>query len=449
MNEDDSSQMASMLESQGYAKSTVEAADVVLLNTCSVRAKPEQKAYSMLGQLREMKASRPEMIIGVCGCMAQKEAPEIRRRAPFVDLVIGTGQIDRLPALIDLIKAERRPIVATDLPSRRERDEKSTPRRVVGGATPKLKSLVSIMYGCDKFCHFCIVPITRGKERSRPADEILLEIERLASLGTKEVTLLGQTVNSYGKFLEEPCSFAELLHRISEIDGIERIRYTSPYPKDFNDDVVEAIATLPKVMPMVHMPIQVGDNDLLQRMHRGYTLGQYEMIVRKLRSAVPDLCLTTDLMLGFPGETEQEFENTMRFVEKTRYDSAYMFAYSPREGTKAALMEGQIPQVEKIRRLEALIELVNRITIEINDSQIGNVYPVLVEGRSSKDSSKWSGLTPQGKTMNFPADELSVADLFGRIVDVRAVSAHLWGFTGELVVKRPQRGTVPLTLIGV
>jgi len=262
MNEDDSAQMAMMLESRGYVKADrVEDASVILLNTCSVRAKPERKAYSKLGELRELKRINPDLVIGVCGCMAQKEAPEIRRRAPFVDLVVGTGQIDRVPALIDRVQQERIAIIATELPERGERGDKRVPDRAVPGRTahghygaqrwegipPKLKSFVSITYGCDKFCAFCIVPITRGKERSRPADDIVLEVERLASLGTKEITLLGQTVNSYGKFLDDPCSFAQLLGRLNAIEGIERIRFTSPYPKDFNDDVIEAIASMPKV----------------------------------------------------------------------------------------------------------------------------------------------------------------------------------------------------------
>ena len=259
MNEDDSAQMAAMLEAQGYAKADrVEDASVILLNTCSVRAKPERKVYSKLGELRELKALNPDLVIGVCGCMAQKEAPEIRRRAPYVDMVIGTGQIDRIPALVDRVRLERIPIIATDLPSRKDRHDKATPMRMIGGQAPKLKAFVSISYGCDKFCAFCIVPLTRGKERSRPADEVVLEVERLASLGTKEVTLLGQTVNSYGKFLDAPCTFAELLTRLNAIEGIERIRYTSPYPKDFHQDVIDAIAGLPKVCEQVHMPVQVG-----------------------------------------------------------------------------------------------------------------------------------------------------------------------------------------------
>jgi tRNA-2-methylthio-N6-dimethylallyladenosine synthase len=270
-------------------------------------------------------------------------------------------------------------------------------------------------------------------------------VERLASLGTKEVTLLGQTVNSYGKFLEDPCSFAQLLARLNEIEGIERIRYTSPYPKDFRDDVIEAIATLPKVCEQVHLPVQVGDDALLARMHRGYTLDQYKRVVADLRRRVPKIALTTDLMLGFPGETDEEVENTLRFVAETRYDSAFMFAYSPREGTKAAGYRDQIPEEAKLDRLKRLIVLQNGITEEINRSQVGEVYEVLVEGRSPKDPNKWTGLNRQGKTINFPAGR----DLFGQLVKVRAVRAHLWGFTGELEPAAPlryeERG-IPLAL---
>ena len=437
MNEDDSAQMAAMLEGQGYAPAErVEDASVILLNTCSVRAKPERKVYSKLGELRELKALNPNLVIGVCGCMAQKEAPEIRRRAPYVDLVVGTAQIDRIPALVERVRSERIALVETALPDRKDRHDKATPLRVHGGATAKLKEFVSISYGCDKFCTFCIVPLTRGKERSRPADDIVLEVERLASLGTKQVTLLGQTVNSYGKFLDDPCSFARLLERLNAIEGIERIRYTSPYPKDFHDEVIQAIADLPKVCEQVHLPIQVADDNLLKRMHRGYTLDQYREIVHKLRAAVPGLGLTTDLMLGFPGETDAEVENTLRFVAETRYDAAFMFAYSPRQGTKAAFYDDQIPEPVKLARLQRLIDLQNAITLEVNQSQVGTVYEVLVERRSPKDPDKWTGLNRQGKTMVFPAGR----DLTGKLVQVRATHPHLWGFMGDLLPARDARG---------
>jgi tRNA-2-methylthio-N6-dimethylallyladenosine synthase len=443
MNEDDSAQMASLLEADGYTQSSVDDADVILLNTCSVRAKPEHKVYSKLGELRELKEQFPEKIIGVCGCMAQKEASNILRRAPHVDLVVGTGQIDKVPALVNQVREERKSIVSTNLPDRKVRNDKSTPTRALHVGAPKLKSFVSIMYGCDKFCTFCIVPITRGKERSRPAEEIILEVERLASRGTKEVTLLGQTVNSYGKFLDDPCSFSALLRRLNAIEGIERIRFTSPYPKDFTDDVIEAVATLPKVCPQIHMPVQVGDDLLLSRMHRGYTLEQYRAVVSKLRSAIPDLSLTTDIMLGFPGETHQQFENTMDFMREIRFDAAYMFAYSPREGTKAAEMDEQIPHHIKIERLEQLIALQTSITLGINERLCGQTVDVLVEGKSAKDPGRWSGMTPQGKTVNFEAGR----DIFGELVRVKTLTPHIWGFTGELPESRVH-GRRELLMVG-
>jgi len=286
------------------------------------------------------------------------------------------------------------------------------------------------MYGCDKFCAFCIVPLTRGKERSRPAADILSEVEYLAENGTKEVTLLGQTVNSYGlKGHDATCSFAELLGRIDAVPGIERIRFTSPYPKDFTDDVIDAMATLPHVCEYVHLPVQVGDDVLLKRMGRGYTLDQYREIVRKLRAAMPSIVITTDIMLGFPGETVEQYENTLRFVEEIRFDAAFMFAYSPREPTRAASLPDQIPQAEKSRRLDALIALQNDQTVAINREQVGQEYEVLVECRSPKDPEMWQGQTRGGKTVHFPAQR----DLVGRFVRVRATEAHLWGFRAELI----------------
>jgi tRNA-2-methylthio-N6-dimethylallyladenosine synthase len=415
-------------------------ADVILLNTCAVRQKPEDKVFSKLGELAELKKARPDMVIGVTGCMAQRAGGEIAKRAPHIDLIAGTAQLERIPGMVrerrsGLQNGTLAPNKANDvliqlqLPRKKVEADLFLPerKRVLTG---KLKSFVSIMYGCDKFCAFCIVPLTRGKERSRPASEILSEVEHLAAHGTKEVTLLGQTVNSYGlKGLEATCSFADLLRRVAAVPGVERVRFTSPYPKDFTDDVIETMATLPQVCEQVHLPVQVGDDVLLKRMHRGYTLDQYREIVRKLRAAMPGVVITTDLMLGFPGETAEQVENTYRFVEEIRFDSAFMFAYSPREPTQAASLPDQIPPKEKTRRLERLIEIQNRITVEINRGQIGRVFEVLVEGRSHKDPEMWQGLTRGGKTVHFPAGR----DLAGQLVRVRATEGHLWGFRADLI----------------
>jgi tRNA-2-methylthio-N6-dimethylallyladenosine synthase len=457
MNEEDSEQMALYLEEMGFhAVSDAWEADVVLLNTCSVRRKPEEKVYSKLGELKELKQARPEMIIGVCGCMAQVESAEIKRRAPFVDMVVGTGNIAAIPGLVERARNRRSRTDSTGLtepeaswkqmrgagfealalPPRKGAVVTDVPLRNLA-RKPKLKAHVPIMYGCDKFCTFCIVPFTRGRERSRPTNEILMEVRGLARGGTKEVTLLGQTVNSYGKNLAEGrVPFAHLLEQIDAIPGIKRIRFTSPYPRDFTDELIDTIARLPKVCEHVHLPVQVADDELLKRMHRVYTVAEYKEIVRKLRQAIPGIALTTDVMLGFPGETDEQYQNTMRFMEAMRFDSAFMFAYSPRPGTKAADMDDQIPHEVKIERLSALIELQNRITIESNEAQVGRVFEVLVEGRSQKDSAKLTGQTRTLKTVNFTIPEngtRSADSLVGKLVPVRATAAHLTGFTGELL----------------
>ncbi|GAB4469060.1 MAG: tRNA (N6-isopentenyl adenosine(37)-C2)-methylthiotransferase MiaB [Armatimonadaceae bacterium] len=443
MNVDDSDQIENLLEADGMEKAHgLEDADVIILNTCSVRQKPEDKVFSKLGELAELKRANPELTIGVTGCMAQRAGSEIAKRAPHIDLIAGTAQLERIPELIRtrrslLETGEARANKASDvliqlqLPRKKQESQLFLPERK-RVTTGKLKSFVSIMYGCDKFCAFCIVPLTRGKERSRPAADIVAEVEHLAQHGTREVTLLGQTVNSYGlKGLEATCSFAELLRRVDSVPGIERIRFTSPYPKDFTDDVIEAMATLPHVCEQVHLPVQVGDDELLKRMHRGYTLDEYREIVRKLRAAMPAIVITTDLMLGFPGETEQQFQNTLDFVEEIRFDSAFMFAYSPREPTQAARLPDQIPQQEKTRRLDLLISTVNRIAVEINQQQAAEQreFEVLVEGRSPKDPEMWQGMTRGGKTVHF----LAGRELTGQFVRIRATDGHLWGFKGELV----------------
>ncbi len=430
MNEEDSEQMGLYLQERGYEPTDrLEDADVVLLNTCSVRRKPEDKVFSTLGQLRKLKERKPHMVIGVCGCMAQLRAQEIKERAPHVDMIVGTAHVSQVGALLDEVLQKRRLAMRLELPERKGAIVTDIPERKVD-RKPKLKAFVPIQYGCDKFCTFCIVPITRGRERSRPTADIIDEIKRLAERGTKEVILLGQTVNSYGKnLLEGRVPFARLLKLINDIDGIERIRFTSPYPRDFRDDLIEAIATLPKVMEQVHLPLQSGDNEILKAMRRLYTVEQFEEIVHKLRERVPNVAITTDIIVGFPGETEEQFENTLRVVERIRFDGAFMFAYSPRPGTPAAQMENQISRAVKQERLERLIELQNRITCEINASQVGRVFEVLVEGPSQKDPTKLAGFTRENKMMHF----VGSPDLVGKIVKVRADEAHLWGFYGTIV----------------
>lgn len=435
MNEEDSEQLALQMEALGYTPvKSPEHADVVILNTCSVRSKPEEKVYSKLGELRELKRNRPDLIVAVCGCMAQIESESIRQRAPFVDVISGTGNVGTVGNYIQAAQNRRHdptspaPITALDLPSRKGTIVTDVPSRNIN-RRHKLKAFVPISYGCDKFCTFCVVPLTRGRERSRPVADIIQEITRLAETGTKEVTLLGQTVNSYGKNLAEGrTTFANLLRLIDRIPGIERIRFTSPYPRDFSDDLIEAIAYLPSVCEHVHLPLQVADDELLLDMHRGYTVSEYQRVLDRLRDRVPGIAVTTDLMLGYPGETETQFRNTLDFVSEARFDSAFMFAYSPRPGTRAASRADQVSQETKLRRLAELIAMQNEITTEINRAPVGETVEVLVEGRSPKDPSKLSGLTRNFKTVNFEAPP----QLIGKTVRVQVTMGHLWGFSGRL-----------------
>lgn len=429
MNEEDSEQMGLYLQEIGFepAQSLLEA-QVILLNTCSVRKKPEDKAFSMLGELVPLKKSRPDLVIGVCGCMAQLRADEIKRRAPHVDFVVGTGNVGDIPGLVEEALQNRRFQKRLDLPERKGAVVEQVPQRNVGREA-KLKAFVPIQYGCDKFCTFCIVPTTRGRERSRPTADIVEEVSALAANGTREVTLLGQTVNSYGKNMPEgKVPFAQLLWKLAEVQGLQRIRYTSPYPRDFKADLIEAIRDCPKVMEHCHMPLQAGNDELLRRMKRLYTVESFCEIVDALRAAVPGIGLTTDIIVGFPGETEEEFEGTLDVVRRVRFDGAYMFHYSIRPGTPAAEME-QVPQAIKMERLNRLIKLQNQITSEINETLVGQTFEVLVEGSSPKNPGMLQGYSREFKMLHFAGD----ASLKGQLVQVEATEPHLWGLNGRLV----------------
>lgn len=427
MNEEDSEQMALRLEAIGLKPApNWRSAQVVLLNTCSVRRKPEEKAFSLIGALAPLKRARPHMVIGVCGCMAQLREEEIHRRAPHVDFVVGTAQIESVPVLVQEALETRQYRVRKELPPRRGAIVTEVPARAPR-PNPKLKEFVPIQYGCDKFCTFCIVPTTRGRERSRTPEDIVQEVESLVAGGTREVTLLGQTVNSYGRNLPGgKVSFAELLWRLAEIPGLARIRYTSPYPRDFRADLIETIRDCPKVMEHCHLPLQSGDDEILRRMKRVYTVHSFLEIVRALRSAVPGIGLTTDLIVGFPGETEEQFRNTLRVVEEVRFDGAFMFAYSPRPGTPAAEMD-QVPREVKQRRLAELIALQNRITVENNERVVGRTLEVLVEGPSPKNPSLLQGYSRDYRMVHFAGP----AEAVGRLGYVRATKGYLWGVSGE------------------
>lgn len=428
MNEDDSSQMANLLEQMGYRCTDDESdADIIMLNTCSVRAKPEQKVRSKLGELRSLKERKSGLIIGVCGCMAQREGNALRKSAPYIDIIMGTAGITELPSLVNQAKQGTRRITSVDMPDRDSDIGASKVSRVVTGTA--LKVFVPVMYGCDNFCAYCVVPYARGPERSRLPDDIIDEITRLVSSGCREVTLVGQNVNSYGQTLASPVDFSSLLEMVDAIPGLERIRFTTSHPKDLSDRLIEAVGSLPKVCEHMHLPLQAGDDDVLHRMGRRYTVEHYRSLVRRLRERVPGITVTTDIMVGFPGESDEHFRNTLAAVRDIRYDGAFMFAFNARPGTAAARMGDHVDAKTKNSRLRELIAIQNEITYENNLQNEGAVYEVLVEGPSEKDHSRMTGYTRTNKTANFPCTE----DAICRLVHVRAAKAHPWGFSGELV----------------
>lgn len=427
MNEDDSDQMSAILVQMGYSPAQdLREADIILLNTCAVRAKPEHKVKTRLGELRELKLANPDLIIGVCGCMAQRQGAGIRKNFPHVDLVVGTAQIERLPELIGEVSRSRHPLAALDLP-RDTTDLPVVPLRADGLQDGKLKAFVPITYGCDNFCAYCIVPYVRGRERSRSLSDVVEEVKRLVDAGCKEVTLLGQNVNSYANPDESGKGFADLLGSVNDIDGLLRIRFMTSHPKDFSDTLIAALAGLDRVCKHVHLPIQSGDDEILSRMRRKYTVEHYMGRVHALRTASPGIAISTDILVGFPGETDEQFRNTLRTMEAIKFDAAFTFAYNAIEKTAAAAMPDQLPPSVKNARLREVIELQNRHTMEINSQLVGGVFEVLVEGRSHKDAAKFTGLTTHGKTINFTSSRATTATT----ALVKATKAYLYGFAGE------------------
>lgn len=462
MNEEDSEQLGLFLEQDGFLPATdAESADVVLLNTCSVRRKPEEKVFSKLGELRLLKVERPTMVIGVCGCMAQVQADEIQRRAPYVDIIAGTGHIADIPALVREAwrrrngTARHQAVTELSLPERKGNIVVEVPERTF--ARPRrLRAFVPVMYGCDRFCTFCIVPSTRGRERSRPPSDILNEIRRLAYTGTREVTLLGQTVNYYGRHLPpstsgESVTLAGLIREIAQVPGIERIRFTSPHPCGFTDELIRVIADCDRVCEHVHLPLQAADDHLLRRMRRGYTVDRYRRLLDKLRKHVPGIAVTTDIMLGFPGETREQYRATLEFVREARFDSAFMFAYSPRPGTRAAASGDQVPEAEKVDRLNELIATQNGITAEINRSSIGSSVDVLVDGASERNANRAVGLTRTFKTVHIdpvpgdsPGGTGSHEPKLPKIGDTVRVVVTDAGLTGLIADWAPDTGDASL-----
>ncbi len=428
MNVHDSEVLAGLLESMSYTKaSSLEEADLILFNTCCVRGNAENRTYGNIGALKSLKQSKPGLIIGVCGCMAQEptEVEKIRQSYPHVDLVFGTHNLHQLPELIHKVQMSGSRVIEvwdTDgaiyegLPIRRDQE---------------FKAWVTIMYGCNNFCSYCIVPYVRGRERSRRPEQILGEIKDLVRDGVVEITLLGQNVNSYGKDLEgDSWTFARLLREIAENTDIQRIRFQTSHPKDLSDELIETMASQPKICRHLHLPVQAGSSEILKLMNRCYTREGYLALALKIKARIPDLALTTDIIVGFPGESEDDFRETLEVVREVRYDGAFTFIYSPRIGTPAAKMEDQAPENEKKSHLTELIQVQNQISLEKNQAFIGTVTEVLVEGPSERNPQIWAGRNSQNKLIHFqPLSGLKP----GEIVHVKVKAATTFTLEAEIV----------------
>ncbi len=428
MNEYDSEKMLSVLAEGDDLVQVSEAdeADIILFNTCSVREKAQEKVFSDLGRVKPLKAKNPNLIIGVGGCVASQEGEEIVKRAPFVDVVFGPQTLHRLPQLIEEKQETGKAQVDISFPEI-EKFDHLPPARVEGGS-----AFVSIMEGCSKYCSFCVVPYTRGEEFSRPLSDVLTEIANLAQQGVKEINLLGQNVNAYRGLTDdgEICDFASLLRIVHEIPGIERMRFTTSHPREFSDAIIECYRDLPKLVSHLHLPIQSGSDRVLSAMKRGYTALEYKSIIRKLRAIRPDLCLSSDFIVGFPGETEAEFEQTLKLVKDIAFDLSFVFIYSPRPGTPAANLPDETPHEEKVRRLEALNEVIEAETARINQTMLGTVQRCLVEGVSKKDPDQLQARTANNRVVNFTGHPR----LINQMVDLEITEAFTFSLRGEMVM---------------
>lgn len=426
MNEHDSETMMGMLEQMGYeATDDKFAADIILLNTCAIRENAADKVFGELGHLKSLKMEKPDLILGVCGCMAQEEAVvrRILQKHAFVDLIFGTHNIHRLPQLIKEAFFSKEMVmevwsiegdIVENLPKKRE----------------GLKAWVNIMYGCDKFCTYCIVPYTRGKERSRRPEDVIAEVRDLARQGFKEITLLGQNVNAYGKdFTDRTYTFADLMNDIHKID-IPRVRFTTSHPRDFDDHLIQVLAQRGNLVEHIHLPVQSGSNEILKKMSRKYDRASYLQLVHNIRQAIPDAVLTTDIIVGFPGETDEQFEETLSLVREVQYDLAFTFIYSPREGTPAAGMADDVSMDVKKERLQRLNDTLNEISLEKNKQYIGQTVEVLVEGPSKNNKNMLAGRTRGNKLVHFAGDE----SLTGEFVEITITDAQTWVLYGDIHV---------------
>jgi tRNA-2-methylthio-N6-dimethylallyladenosine synthase len=433
MNEYDSDKMADVLNaSDGLVKTdTPEDADVILLNTCSVREKAQEKVFSDLGRFRELKQRKPDLVIGVGGCVASQEGAAIVKRAPYVDVVFGPQTLHRLPELIQQRRATGRSQVDISFPEIEKFDH--LPPAKVDGAT----AYVSIMEGCSKYCSYCVVPYTRGEEVSRRFDDVLAEVAGLAAQGVKEITLLGQNVNAYrGAMADgEIADFALLIEYVAEIPGIERIRFVTSHPKEFTQRLIDTYAKVPKLVDHLYLPAQHGSDRILAAMKRGYTVLEYKSVIRRLREVRPNISVSSDFIVGFPGETEADFDALMKLINDIGYDTSFSFVFSPRPGTPAANLPDDTPYEVKLKRLQHLQATVEANARKIGQNMVGTVQRILVEGPSKKGGGDWQGRTENNRVVNFAAGP-NAARLIGQLVDVDIVQAFPYSLRGELVIKQ-------------
>lgn len=425
MNEEDSEKLSGMLKSIGYSKTdNLNEAGIIIYNTCCVRENAENKVFGNLGELKHLKKKNPDLIVAVCGCMMQQEgmADKILSKFPHVNIIFGTHNAYKFPEYLNRVRTEGVQV--------KEIFNKET--EIIEGVPidreSSVKAFVTIMYGCNNFCTYCIVPYVRGRERSRKSEDIINEIKDLVSKGYKEITLLGQNVNSYGKGLEEDIDFAKLLRKINEVEGLERIRFMTPHPKDLTKDVIMAIKECDKLCEQVHLPVQSGSNRILKKMNRHYTKESYLELVELIKKEIPGVSITTDIIVGFPGETEEDFLDTLDLVNKVQYDSAFTFIYSRRNNTPADMMLNQVPDEDKHHRFDRLIKAVNESVIRKNKEFEGKTVEVLTEGPSKNDESKFTGRTRNGKLVNFSGEDVKPGDL----VNVKIVRAQPFSLVGEV-----------------
>lgn len=423
MNEHDSETIAGMLSEMGFSQAPErDGADVVVINTCSVRENADKRFFGTLGQLKHIKKDNPDFTVCVCGCMMQQQhiIDSIKSKYPWVDVIFGTHNIHEFPRLLETVLSEKEKII----------DVWENGGDIIEGLPAKRlyrhKAFVNIMYGCNNFCTYCIVPYTRGRERSRKACDILEEVRRLTEDGVREVTLLGQNVNSY--MGEDGTDFSDLIYRLNEAEGLERIRFMTSHPKDLSDKLIQAYRDCEKLCDYIHLPVQSGSSKILKKMNRKYTKDDYLRLVEKLKAAVPHIAISTDIITGFPGETEEDFEETLDLVRRVEYDSAFTFLYSIRKGTPAAEYEDQIPEEIKHERFNRLVELVNEISARKNAAYVGKTVKVLVDGPSKNNSAALGGRTEGFKLINFEGPQ----DLIGKLVDVEVTAGKTFSLEGRL-----------------